>query len=62
MITSGEKCKLILKMQRNEQDRREAARIGPRTTKDPASVDYAWQTIALLRSEYQSSQVLMEKY
>jgi hypothetical protein len=36
--------------------------IGPRHTKDPRSVEYAWQTVALLRLGYQSSQVLLERF
>jgi hypothetical protein len=36
---------------------RERARIGPRQLKDPASVDYAWQTIALMKTRYQCQQL-----
>jgi hypothetical protein len=36
---------------------REAARIGPRQLKDPQSVEFAWQTVALLKTYYQSKQV-----
>jgi len=43
-------------------DPRETSQIGPRNTKDPRSVEYAWQTVALLRIEYQSEQALLEKY
>jgi hypothetical protein len=43
-------------------DPRELAQIGPRQLKDPASVDYAWQTIALLKRKYQSKEVLIQQW
>jgi hypothetical protein len=43
-------------------DPRERASIGPRQIKDPSSVDYAWQTIALMRTRYQGKQLFIREW
>jgi hypothetical protein len=41
---------------------REAARTSPRILKDPGSVEYAWQTLALLKTFYQSKQTSEDRW
>lgn len=41
---------------------REAAQVGPRQTKDPRSVEYAWQTLAWLTHCYKSREVSAKRF
>jgi hypothetical protein len=45
-----------------KQNKREISRIGPRLTKDPNSVEFAWQTLALMKSFYESKKVSEDRW
>lgn len=53
---------MVKQKQTRIPDPREDSRIGPRSLKDKNSPEYAWQTLALLRTFFQSKQASIQQF